>query len=496
MLFLFAVHQKIPLINVASDLWAVAFRANFIVFWAHCMTNQLRASRLDAVQHRAIHGLNACTNLIQNLSEENQLSAQRAALKHVSAGILTIEESAQYLGIGGVKGTSSNGGTKGTADALQALSSAGAENTAKLLAFARAAWLSEEMLIVDLGPKTKQLQLSALFKRLGRMPLLNSEQPLNADVLPIHATHLHACIECKRVANAYATDSSCKVGQTFNEMGVSSSMLCTECADGRRGETHIRCAKRSSAALRTAVTFEEQMESREVESGPLKPNEVKTMLSHQGGCSTASSSDSGIAARIRRDAKNALEQRATALACGEQPMLSVPIVGRAIRIWNEWYALCSLCGAMLRVLPHNRFGVEICCLKCDAQMLGIDKQTAPERAIHMCRYCNKVDTERTATRWKVIKAPLDVSGDNKTTPPPLRTVMYCPTHWRSWLTAAHRVLQTRVILSHIAHNAKPIFSTDNNWKRRTADELGFEAVQRGRKKKRSKNKASNGDESE
>ena len=56
-------HQKVPLVTVASELWAVAFRANFLVFWAHCMSKSLRASRLDAVQHRAIHGLNSATKL-------------------------------------------------------------------------------------------------------------------------------------------------------------------------------------------------------------------------------------------------------------------------------------------------------------------------------------------------------------------------------------------------------------------------------------------------
>ena len=168
-------------------------------------------------------------------------------------------------------------------------------------------------------------------------------------------------------------------------------------------------------------------------------------------------------------------------------MLSIPIVGRAIRIWNEWFALCSWCGAMLRVLPQNRFGSEICCLKCDAQMLGLDVQKAPERAVQRCRYCNKVDTERTSTRWKVIKAPLDVSGDNRVCPPPLRTVVYCPSHWRPWLTGAHRVLQTKVILSHIAHNAKPIFTNgEGSSRRRTAAELGFDAPQRGRRKRKAK----------
>lgn len=36
-------------------------------------------------------------------------------------------------------------------------------------------------------------------------------------------------------------------------------------------------------------------------------------------------------------------------------------------------------------------------------------------------------------------------------------VWYCPSHTRAWVVTAHRVLETRVILTHIAHNAKPVF---------------------------------------
>jgi hypothetical protein len=103
-----------------------------------------------------------------------------------------------------------------------------------------------------------------------------------------------------------------------------------------------------------------------------------------------------------------------------------------------------------------------------------------ERQAAVCRYCTAEDTARSASRWKVVKAPLDTAGENSSLPPPLRTVVYCPQHWRSWLVHAHRVLPTRVILSHIAHNAKPIFSTE---KGRTADELGFDAAPKGRKRR-------------
>ena len=149
-----------------------------------------------------------------------------------------------------------------------------------------------------------------------------------------------------------------------------------------------------------------------------------------------------------------------------------------MRLWNEWYALCSLCGAMLRVTPQHRYGAEICCLKCDAQMLGIPALAPPERKSVACRFCGAVDSERRISRWKTIKAPLDLSGDNVNIPSVMRSVAYCPKHWRSWLAGAHRVMQTRIILSHIAHNANPIYSTGPNAVR-SAAELGFEAPVKG-----------------
>jgi hypothetical protein len=506
-----STHQKVPLVTVASDLWAVAFRANFIVFWGHCMSKSIRASRLDAVQHRAIHGLNAATKLTLQLTERQQLQAQRLALSHRSAGLLTIEEAAGILGIEGVKGTSSNGGAKNAQDALVSISAAGAEAAARLLAFARAAWVSEEILVVELGGDTKHRQLRALYKRLGRTDYDRGAAGGGSD-LPVHATHLHACVECHRIANAFAMDGS-KQSASFNELGTSSSMLCTVCTGEEEGTTHIRCAKRSSAALRTALAFEEVMKEKQVEYEPANAAAVTSLLSGSGAANGGKDdAANGVAARVRRDAKNALEQQATALACGERPMVRISMVGRAVRLWNDWFALCSFCGAMLRVLPQNRYGAEICCLKCDAQMLGLAAPAPPERKVVTCRYCNLADPERRASRWKTLKAPLDMSGDNAMLPvratsytpslttsiadilcsfpfsrsvpkPPMRTVAYCTKHFRSWLVGAHRVLPTRIILSHIAHNAKPIYSSGASTSR-TAAELGFEAPPKTRKRRR------------
>lgn len=65
----------------------------------------------------------------------------------------------------------------------------------------------------------------------------------------------------------------------------------------------------------------------------------------------------------------------------------------------------------------------------------------------------------------------------------MRTVAYCAKHFRSWVPGAHRVLPTRIILSHIAHNAKPIYSSGSATSR-TAAELGFEAPAKSRKRGR------------
>ena len=465
--------------------------------------------------------------------------AQRMALASPSSGVMTIEEAATLLGIDGVKGTSSNGGAKGASDGLVSISGAGAHAAARILAFSRAAWVHEEGLTVLLGERTRGLQIQALHRRLR---IANRDKMCERDpttitveeglaVLPVASTHLHVCLECRRVANSFSSDAD--KSDSFNELGAhcdqsrslpkclslvfsvtgtSSAMMCTVACtkDNEYGTTHIRCAKRSSAALRSAVSFEERMENVEVEAMEASADACERVLSER-----SASSESGVAARVRRDAKNALEQRANALACGEQPMLRINLLGKAVRVYNEWFALCSFCGCVLKVTPMHRFGGEICCKRCDAAMLGFDtpatlavaNTTAGENDATFCRFCGKQNTG--TNMWKTIKAPLDTGGKNVAIPGPLRTVCYaclklglhcvrssnvcsqvtyCSTHWRPWLTGAHRVMQTRIILSHIAHGAKPVFNALQTAQKHMAADLGFEEEKGSGKGKRGKRK--------
>jgi len=467
-------HARQPLVALAADVWSAAFRAHFVAFWLFAQSRQLRVTRLDEAQYEAVHGLNAATRLAAQLDVDTALRVQRLALREPAAGLLTIGEAAHALGLGEVISTAPSGGARNAAEGVRLLNDVGAHGAAQLLCYARAAWVSEEIVVVDLGAHTAALQRLALHRRLGTSLARD-------DALPMNATHVCACTECHRVANAHVAGAG---GTPFNEFGVSSCQIATECvASG--DPVRLHCAKRSSAALRTALAFESEMKRRCIEC----EDADRTAVARLTAARRASSVDSGVAARVRRDGKNALEQRPSAVACGEHPMVTVPIIGRAVRIYKAWYALCSNCAALVKVQPHlHRYGTEICCLRCDEALMH--RAAPPVAALPVaamvrptCRYCGAVSAGG-GGGWRKIKAPLDVAGPNALMPSPLRHVWYCRQHYRGWVAQAHRVLETRVVLAHLAHNAKPLFGADAPSSSRSRGARGARAVKKGRKRVR------------
>lgn len=451
-----SVHSKVPATSVVSATWSMAFRCNFIPFWSHSASLNTRAIRIDAHQHNAIHAMNAATKLTLVLTDAERMAIQRLALAKPSAGLMTIQEVSSAIGIPNVKGSSCNGGSKGPIDTICTLADAGAKGAACILQFCRTAHLLEDILIYDLGERTKNMHIKALYKRV-----LSNEVYGGADTaeqmqakIPEHASHLIACVTCKRVSNAMATDSGCKWGVNFSELGTSCTMMET---DAETMETSLRCAKRSSASFKTASAFEKHMSDIAVESLQCNARAISAM------CVEKTIKASGIPARVRRDCKSAMEQRSSSLPCGLDRMLSIPIVGRAVRLWNEWYTLCVFCGCCIRFYPCNRFHTHICCLRCDYMMLNRKNDISPPLstsasvAAPICRYCGRSDPQRSGAKWRLVKSPLDESGENANKPPPLRTVYFCPKHFRSWIPACMKTMQTRIILSHIVYGAKPCY---------------------------------------
>ena len=328
-----------------------------------------------------------------------------------------------------------------------------ADDAALLMAFARIAALRATMLSYDLGEPTRQqagarpLQAPVAAPRARRGPVCEAVRTR----LPQHATVLYCCSECRRVVNSVQDNTGKDLA--FNELGLSASMLTVDC-DHVHGPHAVRQALvgraahgRGSRGVRGAL----QLEQLEPVASPLLPRDLRpativaTMCTPKTGGSkrkrrrprpasaSALRDSSSEVAKFRRDLKSCFEQSQQATSCGDVPLVCVPILGRAIRVFGNWYALCSMCGALARVTPASRFRDEICCMRCDFAMLaGKDaasemRAALPKPPVPSCRYCGKLEPENGAgMKWRCIPAPADTGGRNAFVPPPLRQVLVLP----------------------------------------------------------------------
>ena len=292
-------------------------------------------------------------------------------------------------------------GARAALDALAAIGGGSSGDTdsdartaAMTLIYARVAWVREQLFTVDLGDATRSQQMAALLRRYAAS---------HASELPAHATNIAFCCECRRVASTHVSASMPAADRreagAFNELGVNATMVFVDAATGAH---ELRCSKRSSAALRTAMGFEAKMTERCVECEPVVAEAVREALSVRVGHGV----ESGVAARLRRDARSALEQRQSAVPCGAAAMLLVNVIGRAVRLGGGWYAMCSICASLMRLQPHSRYGDALCCLHCDPKMLlkeselsnapGAVASTSRNRERKLCRYCgSKLQRTRT-----------------------------------------------------------------------------------------------------
>ena len=474
-------------VQVISGLMSASYRSIYIPFWLHGNHHGHRASRLDSAQYAALHNRSAAHQMCSLLSTEDFQMAERMAIGAPNASLLTVSEACALLGIrasadesGGVPCAASS---RAVQEAEVDVMNLRARDAALLIAFSRIATLRATMLSYDLGEGTRRRQALAISKRL-MLPLAPGEDPCEAvrTRLPKHATVLYFCSECRRIVNSVQDNTGKE--QAFNELGLSASMLDI---DGKICDAHMRCAKRSSAALRTAVVLESVADALELERldpvpKPLLPHDLRpativaTMCKKckrgDGGASSAASEmrdSSSEVAKFRRDLKSCYEQGQETTSCGDVPLVRVPILGRVVRLFGNWHALCSMCGALARVAPVSRFGGDICCMRCDFSLLAgkvaaAEMQAAlPKPPAPSCRFCGKVEPENGAgMKWKMVHAPADTGGKNAGVPAPLRTCYYCPSHYRAWLVAAHKSMTTANIFSHLLSRARPIFGANTD----------------------------------
>ena len=427
-----------PAVAVVASLLSASFRADYVPFWLHSHQHGMRASRLDLAQYRALHGSSAAHRLCAALPAAAALRAQRVALTVNDASLLTVDDALELLGVPAAVRTAarraavecasrrrsrpaaaaaardyeddadaddavapvatSSAASRAVQDAEQVVLGLDARSAALLLVFARACALRSQMLAYDLGPTTRARQAEAVCRRLLIAPAEGESHEQTALTrLPAHCTTLFACSECRRVVNACQNHSGKDVA--FNELGLAASMLRV---DGAVCDGHMRCAKRSSAALRTAVALEEAANAAEVETRPVDPAAATpsdlrpaSVVAALGGSAPAGREAASEVAKLRRDIKNCYEQHPSAVACGDVPLVRVPILGRAVRIFDEWHALCAFCGCLARVTPASRFLAEPCCLRCDFAMLHgkaaaqAMQDRLPKPPPPACRYCGR-----------------------------------------------------------------------------------------------------------
>lgn len=506
-----------PIPTVVSGLLSASFRASYVPFWVHAQHHGHRAARLDAVQHAALHHNNPAYKLCSLLPLETFHRVQDVVMSTSSASLLTVRDACGLLSIActstqGGAASASTSVNRSIQEAEAAILSLSATDAATLIVFARMSSMRSQMLAYDLGAETHRMQFEAVCKRLLANSSTTPERNLKdrSGFLPDHATYLFVCSECKRVVNACQEFQGKNVA--FNEVGLSASML--EITGSVRCG-HMRCAKRSSAALRTAVSLEAAASALEVEkialkSDPLLPPDlrpasiVETMCDtkkrrkrpavvqvhhddEEGGEGGEDGEDgesetrdsSSEVAKFRRDVKNSFEQHARAVSCGEVPLVKIPILGRVVRIFGDWVGICSFCGCLAKILPTSRFRGEICCMRCDFSML-VGKDDAekmdsalPKEPPPACRFCGKVQPiVCTGAKWRRVEAPLDAIGKNAGVPPPLRSCFYCPTHFRAWMPTAHRSMSTSEIFSHLVQKARPMHGANASGSKETGSTSG------------------------
>jgi len=456
--------------KLVSAWFSSTFKSDFFAFWAHGERTHNRALRLDSYQFDAIHHMNAAFRLCCALSPKEHMYATACALDAPNASLMNVRDALALLH---PESESELVGMPLSAFKVDAIHP---RSLAMLLVFGRVAALRSQIVAYDLGELTLKRQVVALSKRL-LLPLPNCELTTNVALqhlkrFPKHSTHMAVCLECKRVANAVQDETS--KGNKFDEIGVAACMYRLE-----EGGGHLRCAKRSSAALKVALAFESASMKNNSEEHDVEPNETTSVL---GGVDQPSS------ARLRRDTKLCYDQHGGPTACGDSPLVMVPVVGKAVKVLDVWYSLCATCGSLYRVAPTGRHGTEICCGQCSSRMLiGVDAEQSiatPDR--RACRFCGRVETIGTTTPWRVVAAPVDCTGRNANLPQELRRMAFCPSHFRNWIPAAAKQLETGVILAHISSRARPMIGAECGKRVQSVASADDGAVSVGAKRKRKK----------
>ena len=460
--------------DVVQHVMNSAFTTSCVPFWIQAKCKDVRISRLDVVQQQALHEHCSAHTATAALPHDVALRVQRAALNLPKAPLMSLPEVAKAVGV--LPELAETLIAKGslasiTEQLASKMLSLPATHGASIMLFAKVAAVREKLLSVAFGKRATVFQFMAMRRRYGCV-----DKPLEAP-LPHYAAHLYVCLDCARVANAAVELNSKPL--PCDAVGIGASMRR---AGATLAQDEYLCAKRSSAQTK-------QTGYKDLSVNPANFFELGCMNESAFLKTLDSVSESqSMASQLRRDCGVCQSQELPTTACG-RAMLRIPVLGRAVRVFNKWYALCCYCGVVFIADQRRKFNGLPCCGHCDASILDIEEGTpeyeaarsktredvqsvlqdlAPEErhaaetpVITLgCRFCGKRREGPQACRFQIVHAPLDDGGRNGRLPPPLRLCMYCPQHARPWVPEAHRKLPTGVVFAHITERCAPVFGAD------------------------------------
>tara|TARA_B110000046_G_scaffold184472_2_gene223040 strand:+ start:2510 stop:4210 length:1701 start_codon:yes stop_codon:yes gene_type:complete len=466
-------HSQCHVLTRAADVFTAAFRANFDPFWLHALGKRFRLQRLDPAQHGAIHGMSSALSLCKSIHLDLLLAAQRVALQSPDAGSMTLQEAAQRLGISELA-TESVAMSRHATSTVSSACDYSPLHLAQLLVFARMAWICQQVQIVQLGERTTKYHRKALQRRLGYD---------SYDDIPEHLRCISMCCECRRVCNVLGTAvrvaHSSSAAPPRGHTSTSSVMHDIKQSDKQKGkrasknskhgsmelgmvsvttgsstDRTIRCSKRSSAAFRNASASQQLATARSLDCDTASEK-------HDSHCDEVAQTvhNGSLAARLRRDAKHALEQRCSTSMCGQHAVLTVPLVGRAVCYEGNWYTFCSFCGVHMLAHRSRLMEAEPCCMNCDPEMSGVSSSVDDPQAQSctpvQCRFCERVQSSK-SSGFHCVTSPHDTFGVNAHLRGPLRKTYWCSLHYRSWLPTAMQTMTTGTVLAHIMERARPL----------------------------------------
>jgi len=446
-------------VSFVNRISNACFQSNFVPFWMVASVMNARPHQLNQYQHDAFHReLNSCQQMLDmGIDESTGARICNLVLSKPQCGVVDVATACKMLGVARPLNVTNFVGGRNNAQRqidhdYSIVKSLTPQEVAELICFGTIAAIAEKLLVVELGEETRQAHIRAIKNRFE----LDTEEQVITQMK--HLSTINVCTTCERIANCVApshidveSDST-----PFQRVGVYRTSVAP--TNNSSNPPTFYCSNRCSAAFKHAMASQLKSEEMAIE------NDMPTEESRFKSCEETIMSmahDGTLASRMRRDSKRAMRQSRVVKPCGTLPMFSSDILGRAIRINEQWYTLCCYWANFICINSFNRDNGTFCCLHCPNSSAfrsnGLGQSHTHKvdvNAPNTCRFC-----EEHVTRSVSYASPHDTFKWNASRLPSERVTHWCRKHNRPWLQEALSVIDTPVLIAHIAMNTHPTFNS-------------------------------------